>query len=61
MVASCWRTPTVLGAFGLTSGRDQHQLGSMERAPEAHDAVIVYTRAEWEAFAAGVRLGAFNF
>ncbi|MGH3547455.1 MAG: DUF397 domain-containing protein [Pseudonocardiaceae bacterium] len=26
-----------------------------------HDAVIVYTRAEWEAFTAGVRLGEFDF
>jgi hypothetical protein len=25
------------------------------------DAVIVYTRAEWEAFTAGVRLGEFDF
>ncbi|MGH3781880.1 MAG: DUF397 domain-containing protein [Pseudonocardiaceae bacterium] len=26
-----------------------------------HDPVIVYTRAEWEAFTAGVRLGEFDF
>ncbi len=26
-----------------------------------HDVVIVYTRAEWEAFTAGVRLGEFDF
>jgi hypothetical protein len=25
------------------------------------DAVIVYTRAEWEAFTTGVRLGEFDF
>ena len=34
---------------------------AVRHSKHPHDTVIIYTRAEWEAFTAGVRLGEFDF
>jgi hypothetical protein len=34
---------------------------AVRHSKHPNDAVIVYTRAEWEVFTAGVRLGEFDF
>ncbi|MBA2324431.1 MAG: DUF397 domain-containing protein [Pseudonocardiales bacterium] len=41
--------------------RDGSGRVAVRHSHHPHDAVIVYTRAEWEAFTAGVRLGEFDF
>jgi hypothetical protein len=41
--------------------RDGSGRVAVRHSHRPHDAVIVYTRAEWEAFTAGVRLGEFDF
>ncbi|HEY6425170.1 MAG TPA: DUF397 domain-containing protein [Pseudonocardiaceae bacterium] len=41
--------------------RDGSGRVAVRHSHHPHDTVIVYTRAEWEAFTAGVRLGEFDF
>ncbi|MGH3826115.1 MAG: DUF397 domain-containing protein [Pseudonocardiaceae bacterium] len=41
--------------------RDGSGRVAVRHSRHPHDAVIVYTRAEWAAFTAGVRLGEFDF
>ncbi|MEO7196596.1 MAG: DUF397 domain-containing protein [Pseudonocardiaceae bacterium] len=41
--------------------RDGSGRVAVRHSHHRHDAVIVYTRAEWAAFTAGVRLGEFDF
>ena len=41
--------------------RDGSGRVAVRHSHHPHDAVIVYTRAEWEAFTVGVRLGEFDF
>ncbi len=41
--------------------RDGSGRVAVRHSHHPHDSVIVYTRAEWEAFTAGVRLGEFDF
>ncbi len=48
--ASCVEAGPLRDGSGRVAVRHSHH---------PHDAVIVYTRAEWEAFTTGVRLGDF--
>ena len=41
--------------------RDGSGRVAVRHSHHRNDTVIVYTRAEWEAFTAGVRLGEFDF
>jgi Domain of unknown function (DUF397) len=41
--------------------RDGSGRVAVRHSHHPHGAVIVYTRAEWEAFTVGVRLGEFDF
>ncbi|MGH2805455.1 MAG: DUF397 domain-containing protein [Thermoleophilaceae bacterium] len=41
--------------------RDGSGRVAVRRSHHPDGAVIIYTRAEWEAFTAGVRLGEFDF
>lgn len=41
--------------------RDGSGRVAVRHSKRPQDEVIVYTRAEWEAFTAGVRLGEFDF
>ncbi len=61
-----WHTSTRSNSNGgecVEAGplRDGSGRVAVRHSHHPHDAVIVYTRAEWEAFTAGVRLGEFDF
>ncbi|MGH3808054.1 MAG: DUF397 domain-containing protein [Pseudonocardiaceae bacterium] len=49
---SCVEAGPLRDGSGRVAVRHSHHL---------HGAAIVYTRAEWDAFTAGVRLGEFDF
>ncbi|MGH3771318.1 MAG: DUF397 domain-containing protein [Pseudonocardiaceae bacterium] len=51
------------GMSCVEAGPQRHGSGrvAVRHSHHRHDAVIVYTRAEWTAFTAGVRLGEFDF
>jgi hypothetical protein len=61
-----WRISTRSEDNGMScveagSLRDGSGRVAVRHSHRPHGAVIVYTRAEWEAFTVGVRLGEFDF
>ncbi len=58
---STWSDDNGMSCVEAGPLRDGSGRVAVRHSHHPHDSVIVYTRAEWAAFTAGVRLGEFDF